>query len=84
MRDLSIFCFPLPSSLTLGDSVVTQGNRHRGKVAVKLLFLSDGSISKSLDRTGEVPTASQGLVGFFLFCFVFLPFFSFFFSLGTA
>lgn len=26
---------------------------------VKLLFMSDGSISKSLDRTGEVPTAPQ-------------------------
>lgn len=33
---------------------------------VKLLFLSDGRISKSLDRTGEVPTAPQC---FFLFFF---------------
>lgn len=39
---------------------------------VKLLFMSDGSISKSLDRTGEVPTVPQRLDFFFLF-FLFFP-----------
>lgn len=44
---------------------------------VKLLFMSDGSISKSLDRTGEVPTVPQRLDFFFFYSF-------FFFPLGTA
>lgn len=40
---------------------------------VKLLFLSDGSISKSLDRTGEVPTAPQCFFFFFFSLSLFFP-----------
>lgn len=35
--------------------MLLRATRHQGRVTLKLLFMSDGSVSKSLDRIGEVP-----------------------------